>query len=220
MSGRPTARSVRAGSARKLRIAAAVAREALLDVHVVRALELVELARGRVEAVRMLDIYRRLHHLDDAVMSSVSNRVLAILGEQALETVIAPVDEDAEAERPRRIPARTLRGRLRALLGGGRVHFSLRRQVDLHTGRTEIALMQVHAEHALRFADILLAEATADEAVAVYREMLGVRDSLHETLYFLMLSRMSEQEAARSGPGGDPAVVPPNLRARGLALFS
>lgn len=218
MAGRPTARNVSLSCARKLRIAAAVAREALLDVHVVRALELVELGRGRVEAIRMLEIYRRLHHLDETVMLSVANRVLAILGEQALETVMAPVEEDSGAEPPKRLPARTLMGRMRALFIGGRVHFTLRRHVILHTGRTETALMQVHAEHALRFADILDAEARPEEAVGIYREMLGVRDSLHEALYFLMLSRMSNREAAPRSAEAETTGRAPEPAARGLAL--
>ena len=171
-------------------ILAAVAREALLDCHVRHAVDLVELGRGRVQPDRMLEVYARLHFLDVNMYSDIRGRALAALGDRAIRyAVISPVSDTPEP--PVVPPPRTLWTRIRSQFRQ-RVHHSLRRDVDRHTGRSEIELMEVHTEHALRFARALEKRFTMAEAVRIYSEAVSLRDTLRETLYLLVISRFGD----------------------------
>jgi len=190
MSSRPHVKGIPAELRSEAAILAAVAREALLDCHVKHAVELVELGRGRVAPERMLEIYGRLHHLDDELQADVRGRTLATLGDRAIRyAVLAPVGERSAPEP--RLPAHSIWGRIRAHFSR-RMHHGLRREVDLHTGRTEIELMEVHTEHALRYVRALDAHFSTSHAVRLYAEALGLRDTLRETLYLLVLSRLGD----------------------------
>lgn len=172
-------------------ILAAVAREALLDCHVRHVVELIELGRGRVSPDRMMEIYARLHFLEIDMLADVRSRALAVLGERALHyAVLTPVEESREDEYPQP-PHTGVWSRVRSVFRG-RIHHSLRRDVDRHTGQTEIDLMEVHTEHALRFARALERHFALARAVRVYAETVGLRDSLRETLYLLVLSRVGD----------------------------
>jgi hypothetical protein len=190
MSSRPHLKGIPSELRSEMAILAAVAREALLECHIRHAVELVELGRGRVAPERTLEIYARLHFLEDDVRQDVRGRTLAALGDRALRyAVLTPVTE-APPEAPAPRPG-TLWARLRAHLTR-RMHHGLRREVDRHTGCTEIDLMEVHAEHALRFARALESRLTVAQSVRVYAEAIGVRESLRETLYLLVLSRLGD----------------------------
>lgn len=191
MSIRPNVKGIPSELRSETAILAAVAREALLECHVRHAVELVELGRGRVPPERMLEIYKRLHFLDDEMFQDVRGRSLALLGERALHyAVLTPVDEPSEdEEQPPPVGVWT---RVRAVFHG-RIHHSLRREVDRHTGQTELVLMEVHTEHAVRFARSLERHFAPSRAVRLYAEAVGLRESLRETLYLLVLSRLGEE---------------------------
>lgn len=191
-------------------ILAAVAREAILEAHVKHAVELVELGRGRVQPERMLEIYARLHFLEIEMLADVRGRALATLGDRALRyAAISPLE--ASAEGPPAPPPRTIWTRFRARFRQ-RIHHALRREVDRHTGQTEIDLMEVHTEHALRFARCLEKNFSVAEAVRIYVELIGLREGLRETLYLLVLSRCGD--AAPETPVRLLADPPPALVAR------
>jgi len=190
MSSRPHVKGIPAELRSEAAILAAVAREALLECHVRHAVELVELGRGRVAPERMLEIYGRLHHLDDELLADVRGRALATLGDRAIRyAVLAPVPEHPAAQPEPR--ATTIWGRLRSHFSR-RMHHGLRREVDRHTGRSEIELMEVHTEHALRYVRALDGRFNTSHGVRLYAEALGLRDTLRETLYLLVLSRLGD----------------------------
>ena len=138
MATRPNVKEIPSDLRSETAILAAVAREALLECHVRHAVELVELGRGRVPPERMLQIYARLHFLDAEMLADVRGRTLANLGERALRyAVISPVNEPPEEDvQP---PPVGIWTRVRAIFRG-RIHHTLRREVDRHTGQTELAL--------------------------------------------------------------------------------
>lgn len=190
MPSRPHVKGIPAELRSEAAILAAVAREALLDCHVRHAVELVELGRGRVAPDRMLEIYARLHFLEDDLAADVRGRALATLGDRAIRyAVLSPVPEHAAPEPAP--PAHSMLGRLRAHFSR-RMHHGLRREVDRHTGRTEVDLMEVHTEHALRYTRALDGHFNTSHAVRLYAEALDLRDSLRETLYLLVLSRQGD----------------------------
>ena len=211
MSSRPHVKGIPAELRSEAAILAAVAREALLDCHVTHAVELVELGRGRVAPDRMLEIYSRLHYLDDELEADVRGRALAALGDRAIRyAVLSPLNERAApAAEP---PPHSLMARFRARFSQ-RMHHGLRREVDRHTGRTEIELMEVHTEHALRYVRALDEHFNVSHGVRLYAEALGLRDTLRETLYLLVLSRLGDEapemplrEIASEGPAVVVAV--------------
>ena len=190
MPSRPHVKGIPSELRSEMAILAAVARESLLECHVKHAVQLVELGRGRVPPDRVLEIYARLHFLEDDLTQDIRGRALAALGDRAIRyAVLSPVTETpATPPAPR---PRTLWAHLRSRFSQ-RLHHGLRREVDRHTGRTEIALMELHTEHALRFARSLESRLTIAQAVRVYAEAIDLRESLRETLYLLVLSRLGD----------------------------
>ncbi len=207
MPERYRTRKLAAPVRRALDVAAAIATEEIQAAHVSQALELIDLAEGRVAAQRVTDIYLRLHGLEDPTAMVVRTRVLAELGQRARTTPPAddlPLPEDDAPEAPSG-PFKALRERFR-----GRVHLDLRRWMELHTGRTEVLLLDIHVRNALAFVQALAPDVSIHEAVGIYREKVGVREQLGEVLYWFVLSRMSEQElpSAREVETADLRIPP------------
>lgn len=191
---------------RQLDVAAAVASEEVLQLHAARALELVELAGERVTAPRMLVIYARVHQLDATAAQAVMTRALAVLGQRAAEAgaLVQAWKEDEEDEGlgEARSLLRAVRERLR-----GRVHHDLRRWIEMHMGEVELALIDLHTTHTLRFLHVLGEEYPTYSAVEIYARMLGVRDSQRGSLYHNVLARLAAVHLPRPVPK-DSAQVP------------
>jgi len=191
----------------ELEIAAAVARERLVAAHVEQALSLIEGAGNRLSPQRALAIYARLHRLGSQEAKLISNRTLAILGERVARSSLgAPAGDGAgEAGDPLADSPRShlqqIRHRLR-----GRTQHELRRWVELHTGRAEVALLEVHVDNALRFVNVLGPERSVAEAVEEYTATIGVRPTLTEVIYYLVLDRLARAAA----PEEIPAVPKPH----------
>ena len=181
---------------RQLEVAAAVASEDVVQMHAARALELVELANERVTAPRMLLIYARVHYLDGQTAQTIAPRVLATLGQRAVETgaLVQAWREDEEEEvfGDSRSLLRVIRERLR-----GRIHHDLRRWIELHSGEVQVALLELHTTHALRFLQILDGECPTHAAVDTYARMLGVRETHRTALYHNVLARLAAAELPR-----------------------
>jgi hypothetical protein len=181
----------------ELDVAAAVAREAVIQLHVERSLQLIELVEGRVAALRALGIYVRLLSLTGTTREMVMNRVLAALGQAAGLLHAAgrePVPVSAAAASQEDPPSMwaTLRRRLR-----GREHDELRRAVELHTGATLKALLDVHVEQACRFVVLLGESRRMDHACDTYTELVEVPATLAGALYPLVLDRIAAEELPR-----------------------
>ncbi len=206
MAIRYSVRKLGTAVSRELDVAVAVAREEVLEMHTAQLLELVELSSGRVTAERISDIYLRLHQIQEAEAVVIRNRSLAVLGlrSRSIRTdavavlELPPAENGAEAPRG---PFRFLRERFR-----GRVHNELRRWVELHTGRAELALLEVHVRNALRVVKLLSEHGPMHDAIQYYRERAGVRDQVGEVIYWTVLSRLSETDLPVQGP-----VTLPNI---------
>lgn len=190
---------------RQLEVAAAVASEDVVQMHASRALELVELAHERVTAPRMLLIYSRVHNLDASSAQTVATRVLATLGQRAVESgaLVQAWREDEEEEvfGDSRSLLRVIRERLR-----GRIHHDLRRWIELHTGEVQVALLELHTTHALRFLQLLDSEFPTSATVDTYARMLGVRETHRTALYYSVLARLAAAELPRSRQQAPPQV--------------
>jgi hypothetical protein len=222
MSRRSTSRKAAAVPRQELEVEAALAREAVIRLHVEHALELIHVAEGRVGAMRMLDIYIRLLELSGTVGEIVANRVLATLGDQRGSVGARPrlggtqpdelLSDDGSL-------LRTLRRRLR-----GRVHSELRRAVELRVGVVHTALLDLHVARARGFVRLLADAHDMREACAIYIRMVQIPAPMAAMLYVLVLGRVAAEEGAPvsawPAPAAAPAPTPPDARTARRALRS
>ena len=179
---------------RELQVAAAVARESLLQTHVTRALELIELAGNRVSVMRMLDIYSRVNSLARDEAEVVTNRVLAVIGRRKGKTETPAVYVEGEDDVP---SDKRLFGTVRDRLKGRRMH-ELRRLVELHTGSTQAALIDIHVRHAQRVIEALADTHLIGEALLVYGELIDVPRNMTDAVSIYVLDRMADEELPRA----------------------
>lgn len=199
---------LKAQKQRELQVIAAVAREAVLQLHVAHALELIDLAANRVSVLRMLAIYTRLHALAEADAEMLVNKVLAVVGQQRKgRTPLVYVEGEDENIGDTRSFVNVVRDRLK-----GRVLHDLRRWVELHTGSTQVALLEQHVLHAKRFVAELAETHNIGDALAIYRDLAGVPANMADALYICTLERLAAEELPRAQapaqPAPDPAQVP------------
>lgn len=199
MSRERSSRRLSVARRRELEVAAAVAREAVTQFHVTSAISLIELAAERVSAVRMLEIYLRMHNITGPEGELLAYAVLAALGHQASRGKAASLVVDGEdpVARDNRSIFRVLRSRLR-----GRVHHDLRRWVELATGAAQAGLVEIHARHAVKFARDLAETHSVSQACTLYVEMAGVPAPLRDSLYIHLLDRLAAEELPRPIHGG------------------
>lgn len=187
---------------RRLELAIAVAQERLLGTHVRHALKLIRLVGEQVPFENALNIYTRLLRLSEDEARVITTRALATLGQQAAETNVWPElvtepEPSHETETSRRSILEFMRQRLR-----GRVNDDLRRWVELAAARTEVAVLEAHVENALQFVDLLGKEMPFTEAVELYLDALGVRESISEVAYYMTLGRLADRHLPDSPPSG------------------
>jgi hypothetical protein len=191
MGASSRARKLPVAARRELEVATAIAREAVFATHATRAEALIQLAGDRVSALRMLQIYVRLHGLAEQDGQFVINRVLADIGRRVAKGRSKPVAYVEDDEPGDIIESRSLLRQIRDRLRG-RVMHDLRRGVELYVGVTEVVMLKVHVKHALRFVEILQpAGETIAGAVHIYRDTLGVRYTIGELLYYFVLDRIA-----------------------------
>lgn len=172
----------------QLQLAAAVAAESVLAQHVRFALELLDEGADRAPVERLLAAYARLHHLSEEDHRQLAERVLVALGQD-------PANAPATWLEPPRSVFRRAANRMR-----GRVHMELRAWVDRHSARVELAVLEVHVEHAMHFARILHDQGPADDAVTRYAETLELRATIAEMVRLRVLA-----EAPLHRPGAAEA---------------
>ena len=185
---------------RELMVAAAVAREAILQLHVARAMRLIELCGNRVSVMRMISIYTRLHDLSKMDIEALANRLLALLG-KSRKTATPAMYVEGESENFD--DRRSLVGSVRERMRGRRLH-DLRRWVDLHTGSTQAALIEIHVRHAMRFIEELRVTHSTREAVDIYQDMVEVPASMTEAVKIYVWERLAAEEL----PKGTIEIVP------------
>jgi hypothetical protein len=194
---------LKAQKQRELQVIAAVAREAVLQLHVTQALKLIDLAGNRVSVLRMLAIYTRVHGLAEADAEMLVNKVLAVVGQQRKtkgKTPLVYVEGEDENIGDTRSFVNVVRDRLK-----GRVLHDLRRWVELHTGSTQVALLELHVRHAQRFIAELKETHGIGEALAIYRELAGVPANMADALYIYTLEKLAAEELPR--PQAQPTTT-------------
>jgi hypothetical protein len=212
MTTRKPSRRLTLARRRQLELSAAVAREAVTQHHIASALKLIELGADRVSAIRMLDIYLRLHGITSVQAELLAFSVLAALGNTrpAGEATALLLDRDEGESEPTSLLA-VVRRRLR-----GRVHHDLRRWVELATGAAQAGLMEIHVRHAMRFAEELVETHSVGQACALYADMAGVPRGMREPVLILLLERLAARELPRTaaGPGDERVALYPRPSAR------
>ena len=171
-------------------------------------LKLIDIASNRVSVMRMIAIYTRLHVLSNQEAEVLANRVLATVGHRAKKNGTPAVyldGEDANVSDSRSIVG-VVRDRLK-----GRVLHDLRRWVELHTGATQAALLDLHVRHGLRFVNDLRESHTINEALAVYSDLVGVAANMKDALYMFTLDKLAADELPKAqvaAPAADAEQVP------------
>jgi hypothetical protein len=179
---------------RELQVSAAVARESMLQAHVTRALELIELAGNNVSVIRMLEIYARVTALSRTDSEVVANRLLAVIGRRLGKTETPAVWIEGEDDVP---SEKRLFGAVRDRLRGRRMH-DLRRLVELHSGSTQAAVLDIHVRYARRVVDALAETHSIAEALKIYAELIEVPRTLSEALYIFVVDRIASEELPRA----------------------
>jgi hypothetical protein len=195
---------------RELEVAAAVARDEIMQFHISSALRLIELAAGRVSAKRMVAIYIRLHSISGALAELLTYSVLAAIGQRATQGSGPSLVVEGEDSVPSdaRALLRILRGRLR-----GRVHHELRRMIELAMGAAQVGLIDIHVHHALRFTRDLAETHDTAHAVEIYAAMTDVPAGIRPMLYAMVLDRLAAEEL----PPYDVAAILPPQRITSIA---
>jgi hypothetical protein len=172
-------------------------------------MRLVELSGNRVSVMRMISIYTRLHGLSKMDTEALANRLLALLGRSRKSQTPAVY---VEGESENFDNQRSLVGSVRDRLKGRRLH-DLRRWIELHTGSTQAALLEIHVRHALRFVEELRESHMTTEAIEVYEEMLEVPENMHAALRIYVLDKLANEELPKGQVASDvtvPAVADPD----------
>jgi hypothetical protein len=201
MSPRKPSRKLTVARRRELEVQAALAREAVTQFHVNSAISMIELAAGRVSAVRMLDIYLRMHGIVGPEGELLSYSVLAALGHRASKGTVASLFVEGEE------PAQPEHGSLLKVIKNrlkGRVHHDLRRWVELATGAAQAGLLDIHVRHAVKFARELTESHSIPQAVDLYSDMAGVARPLRDSLYVFLLDRLAAEELPRRNQTAAP----------------
>lgn len=175
-----------AGLRQRLRIAAAVAAERVLDEHTRSAVELIEEGGDRVPFERLLGAYVRLHHVREADVRRLREKVLATLGRDP-RTAGRVSELDASNS-----PVRRMVNRVR-----GRVELELRDWVEKHTARVELTLVDLHVSHALDFLRVYGESGTVQAGLDLYAEMLNLRQTISEMVRLKALKALHEADTGK-----------------------
>jgi len=186
---------------RDLNILLAVGRKRLADAHFAHAMQLIEHAGASMPAPRALDIYSRLHHLTEEEFRALKNRVLVAYARRALSDGETPatfigINGDADWDITATVFQR-LKKRLK-----GRQNLELRRWVEMHSGRVEAELIAIHVENVIRLLGSLGEMSPIADAVRLYMETMGMRNTLYEALSIATADRLfrDQDEGAVSLP--------------------
>lgn len=190
-------RSLTDDTREQLELAAAVATEAVQDAHVRFALELLDEGGDRVSVERLIDAYARLLHFTDDQQRQLTDRVLGALG------------RDPDAARGTRLqPRRSVVHRAATRLRG-RVNPQLRVWLDRHAARAALSVLDLHVEHALRYAVILLDQRPPEEAARLYAETLGLRSTEAEMVRLRVLARAPVRGEGEEGGDARETTIEP-----------
>jgi len=196
-------------AAASLKIAYAVAKQRVQDLHFHGVMELIDRARGEVAAPQALAIYARLHRLGEADAGLLKNRVMVHMGRASdadihhLPNTFVAIDGAVEWD----VNA-SLVDRIRKRVGGRRRH-ALREWVELHAGHIESQLLRLHVECLRNVRDAAGDGLRLSDLARDYGREMGVPESLRDALYHGLTEQLFAElpgaEAADATPAADPA---------------
>lgn len=175
---------------RRLELAEAAARDEITETHAEQALEVVAVLAARTPFDEATDRYLELMDLDGDEAEIVRQRALVLLSEPANGGALAQ-------ERPR---GGGFNWRYATPLGAVRfIRRQMRRSaeeelwLELASARAEEALVSVHVDHALNFADLLQEQTSPLQAVALYLDRLEVQAGRARTAYQRALAHLADE---------------------------
>lgn len=142
----------------------------------------------------MIEIYARVQQLDATVAEVITMRLLATIGQRARKGTRPTVYIEGELDDDARSVFGFLRDRLR-----GRVLHDLRRWVELHSGQTRVALLDIYVKHAMKFVEDLSETHNIHNALEIYRDMVGVPLSMKDSLHMFVLDKLATDELPKGG---------------------
>lgn len=173
---------------RRLDLAEATAREALVEVHAEQAVDFVRVLSPRMHFDAAVDEYVEAMGLGDEEADGVRNRALTLLAEDD--------GEDLARERPR---GRSFNWRHATPAGAVRLFRRHRRQsaeeelwVELAAARAEEAVIEAHIRQALRFVELLAAVEPPTDAASEYVDRLQLPESRGRAVYQRALAALAE----------------------------
>jgi len=205
-------------AAASLKIAYAVAKQRVQDLHFHGVMELIERARGEVAAPQALGIYARLHHLNEAEAGSLKNRVMVHMGRASnadihhLPNTFVAIDGAVEWD----VNA-SLVDRIRKRVGGRRRH-AFREWVELHAGHIESQLLRLHIDCLRNVRDAAGSGARLSDLTRDYAREMDVPDSLRDALYHGLTEQLFAElpgAEASDAPDADSAAGVRPARASG-----
>lgn len=183
---------------RRLDLAEAAAREALLDAHAEQALDLVAVLAPRMPFDQAVEHYVESMGLGEEEGDTVSTRALSMLNSPGLKA-------DLARDRPR--------GSFnwRYITPAGAIRY-IRRQMkrsaeeelwtELAAARSEEALAGLHAEHALEFVELLADHSAPPQSIALYLDRLDVPSGRSRAAYQRTMAILAETLLPRVEPEG------------------
>lgn len=174
---------------RRLELAEAAAREARSETHAEQALELVAVLAPRMPFDEAVDRYIEIMGLGGDEEEVVRTRALTLLGDARTDGHLA-----RERHRGWGFDWRyaTPLGAVRYLRRHLRRNAEEELWIELAAARAEEALVLTHVEHALRFAELLQAEALPPRSVSHYLDRLEVPAGRARNVYQRALARVAE----------------------------
>ncbi|MGH7459270.1 MAG: hypothetical protein ACREKN_09370 [Longimicrobiaceae bacterium] len=182
----------------RLDLAEAAAREARLETHADRALDLVSILSPRTPFDDALDEYLEVMTLAGEDAEAVRTRTLSLLGEPG---------GGLGRGRP---PGSSFHWKYATPLGALRFIQRRRRReaeeelwMELAAARAEEAVIESHVEHALRFHEILQGEAPPPRSISYYLDRLEVASGRAKQVYQRALARLAEELLPRLPGSGE-----------------
>lgn len=177
------------GVRRRLELAEASAREALVEVHAMQALELVSILAPRMPFDEAVDRYIEIMDLDGDEAEMVHTRALALLSDPELGLDLA-----RERHRGGKFDWRYLTppGAIRFIQRKRRRSAEEELWTELAAARAEEALVRAHIEHALQWVELLEEDTDPTQAIRDYLHRLEVPEGRSHSVYQRLLAHLAE----------------------------
>ncbi|MBW3554230.1 MAG: hypothetical protein KY466_11995 [Gemmatimonadetes bacterium] len=191
---------------RQIEVASASAWEDLVEVHASQALRFVALVSMRMPFDEAVSRYLAEMDVRDPMASSIRSRVLIALEDAQVEPEEQPgpgvfdrggsdAEDDGDGLRRFR-PDVLMKGIARKV----RATEEAEQWVALSIARAEEAVLRVHIQNAVLFADLLHEETGLSEAVEDYIELLRITGGRAQAVFQRTMARLADLHLPEDGP--------------------